>query len=122
MDDFYNSLNRYISDEVFNNEYLTLLNKYKQNKSQEITEIENFIENMHRKIKTQKTENSLKEDFCTTYKRKKTYTWNNGDLYNYIDSGHTCLESYDTNNYKNLVLPVLNQILNLRKKLPILIS
>ena len=39
MDDFYNSLNRHISDEVFNNEYLPLLNKYKQNKSQEITEM-----------------------------------------------------------------------------------
>ena len=39
MDDFYNSLNRHISDKVFNNEYLPLLNKYKQNKSQEITEM-----------------------------------------------------------------------------------
>ena len=71
MDDFYNSLNRHISDEVFNNEYLPLLNKFKQNKNQEITEMENYIENMHLKIKTQKTENSLKEDFFIYIKEKK---------------------------------------------------
>ena len=105
MDDFYNSLNRHISDEVFNNEYLPRLKKFIQNKNQEITDMNNYIENMHQKIKTSKTGNSLKEDFCTTYKRKKTYTCNNGAVYNYTDDGHTCLESFYTNNYKNLVLP-----------------
>ena len=105
MNDFYNSLNRHISDEVFNDKYLPLLNKFKQNKNIEITDIENYIEEMNQNIKTKKTENNLKDDFCTTYKRKKTYTCNNGAVYNYTDDGNTCLESFYTNNYKYLVLP-----------------
>ena len=116
MDDFYNSLNRHISDEVFNNEYLPRLNKFMQNKNQEITDMKNYIENMHLKIKTQKTENSLKEDFCTTYKRKKTYTCNNGAVYNYTDDGYTCLESFHTNNYKNLVLPSFESDIEFEKE------
>jgi hypothetical protein len=54
MDDFYNSLNRHISDEVFNNEYLPRLKNFIQNKNQEITDMNNYIENKHQKIKTQK--------------------------------------------------------------------
>ena len=71
LEDFYNSLNRHISDNVFNNEYLPLLNKFKQSKTDEINEINNYIENMHNKIKTQRIERNFKDDFCTAVQRKK---------------------------------------------------
>jgi hypothetical protein len=41
LDNFYNILNRHISDEVFNNKYLPLLNEFKQKKNEEISEIKN---------------------------------------------------------------------------------
>ena len=105
LDHFYNILNRHISDEVFNNKYLPLLNKFKQNKNEEITDLKNYIENMHLHIKTENTENNIKEDFCTTYKRKKMYVSNSGVLAYYIDNGNICFESIYTHNYKHLVLP-----------------
>ena len=105
LNDFYNSLNRHISDEVFNNEYLPLLNEFKKNKSKEIADINNYIENMHGKIKTETIENNFKEDFCTACQRKKTYTCNNGELYYYCDDNNICLETLYTDNYKYLDLP-----------------
>ena len=105
LEDFYNSLNRHISDNVFNNEYLPLLNKFKQSKTDEINEINNYIENMHNKIKTQRIERNFKDDFCTAVQRKKKYTCNNGALYYYDDSNNICLESFYTDNYKYLDLP-----------------
>ena len=105
LDDFYNSLNRHISDDVFNNEYLPLLNKFKQRKNEEIADINNYIEYMHNATKTQRTENNYEKDFCAACHRKKTYACNNGDFYYYTDSKNICLESLYTDNYKYLDLP-----------------
>ena len=115
--DFYNSLNRHISDEVFNNKYLPELNNFKQNKNKEIDDIIKYIENMHQNIKTPKTENNLKDDFCTKYLRKKTYTCNNGAVYNYTDSGNICFDLNEkSNNYKNLVLPSFESDIQFEKE------
>ena len=116
MDHFYNILNRHISDEVFNNKYLPLLNEFKQNKNEEITDIKNYIEKKHMDIKTENTENNKKEDFCTTYKRKKMYASNSGVIAYYIDNGNICFESNYTDNYKYLVLPSFEPDIKFEKK------
>ena len=116
LEDFYNSLNRHISDNVFNNEYLPLLNKFKQNKNDEINDINNYIENMHNNIKTQRIERNFKDDFCTAVKRKKKYTCNNGAFHYYNDSNNICLESFYTDNYKYLNLPSFESEIEFEKE------
>jgi hypothetical protein len=95
---------------------LPLLNKFKQNKNDEINDINNYIENMHNKIKTQRIERNFKEDFCTAVQRKKKYTCNNGALYYYDDSNNICLESFYTDNYKYLDLPSFESDIEFEKE------
>ena len=116
LDDFYNSLNRHISDEVFNNKYLPLLNEFKQNKNKEINDIKNYIENIHIKIKANVTENNLTKDFCITYQRKKTYVCNSGVVYNFYDNNNSCFESNYTDNYKYFSLPSFEEDIKFEKE------
>jgi hypothetical protein len=116
LDDFYNTLNRHISDEIFNNKYLPLLNEFKQNKNKEINELTNYLENIHIKIKTNHTENNLKEDFCITYIRKKRYAENGGATYDLNENGNTCFESNYTDNYKYLLVPSFEEDIEFEKE------
>ena len=116
LDDFYNSLNRHISDEVFNNKYLPLLNEFKQNKNKEIKDIKNYIENIHINIEANDTENNLDHDFCITYIRKKTYVCNSGVVYFVNDNGNACFESNYSDNYKYFVLPSFEEDIEFEKE------
>ena len=116
LDDFYNSLNKHISDNVFNTLYIPKINQFKEEQNNKINQMRKYIDDMHNKIKTPNTIMNLKDDFCTTYQRKKTYTCNNGAIYYYTDSGNTCLESFYTDNYKSLIIPSFNLDINFEKE------
>ena len=118
LEDFYNTLNRHITYEVFNNKYLPLLNEFKQKKNKEINDIKNYIENIHIKIKANDIMNNLKKDFdfCISYIRKMTYVCNNGALFDYNENGNICYESNYTDNYKYLVLPSFKEDIEFEKE------
>ena len=116
LNNFYNNLNKYLSDDKFNQYYLPKIDEYKYNKINEIDNIEQYIEGRHEIINPGKTSNSIDKDFCASYIRKKTYTCNNGAVYEYNDSGEICFEAFNSNNYKNLVLPSFKADENLKKE------
>ena len=102
FDTFYNNLNKYISDDRFNQYYLPKIKKCENEANDYIDNMIKNIEEKHKKISPGNTENDYKNDFCTTYKRKKTYTCNNGDLYYYDESGKLCFLSPSPDNYKQI--------------------
>jgi len=116
MDDFFNALNRHISDEIFNEEYMPLLNELKQNKSKEMNDIKNYIENVHIKIKTNVNESNLKDDFCIAYQREILYECNDGAI-SYIRNNETnCFKSNYTDNYKYFDLPSFEKDIEFEKE------
>ena len=116
LDTFYINLNKYISDDKFNQYYLPQIKKYENEKSNDINNIKKYIEEKHKIISPGDTENDYKNDFCTTYNRKKTYTCKNGDFYYYTDSGKLCFISPYTDNYKKLILPSFETDTNFKKE------
>jgi hypothetical protein len=72
FDTIYINLNKFISDDKFNQYYLPQIKKYENEKSNEINNIKKYIEEKHKIISPGYTENEYKNDFCTTYNRKKT--------------------------------------------------
>ena len=104
IDNFYNRLNNYISDDIFNNKYIKLMNDYKISENSEISNINNYIESKHSIINGNETANSFNYDFCLTFQRKKTYTCVNGVVSTYINSDYYCVPlSNLSNNHLKLV-------------------
>jgi len=100
----YDRLDSYLSDNIFNKNYLPKINTYKSDIIKKIENIDNnIIENNHAKINTQATANDNNNDFCIAFLRKKTYTCTNGAIYHYQNSDNYCfpLSPY-TNNHNNL--------------------
>ena len=107
INNLYNRLNNYISDDKFNTDYLNKIIKYKNNETKKINEIKNYIQEKHTNITNRESVNDeISKDFCITFKRKKTYTCTNGDVYVYEESEtYKCLSSMGEDNYNNLVIP-----------------
>ena len=104
IDNFYTRLNKHISDDIFNNKYIKLMNDYKISENSEITNINNFIESKHSIIDSKDTGNSFNYDFCLTFLRKKTYTCVNGVVSTYTNSDYYCVPlSTKSNNHLKLV-------------------
>ena len=105
INDLYNRLNKYLSDDIFNNKYVTQINNYKSEQIAVIQNIDNNeIEANNQIINTQETSNDYNNDFCITFLRKKTYTCTNGAIYNYENSDYYCLPlSSNSDNYKKLI-------------------
>ena len=104
IDNFYTRLSKHISDDIFNNKYIKLMNDYKISENSEITKINNYIESMHSIMHTIDTENNINYDFCLTFKRKKIYTCYNGVVYTYYNSDNYCAPLTDkSNNHLKLV-------------------
>ena len=101
IDELYNRLNKYISDEIFNSYYLPKLSYYKLNQSEKIDNIKSYIENKHKLIYVGQV--GKDKDFCTTFKRKRTFTCRNGAIYNYDNSEDECLDSWGSSNLGNMV-------------------
>ena len=96
-----NRLNRYLSDDIFNNNYLPKIQEYIINETKETDNIETYIENQHEKI-INVTNEGTDRDFCTSYMRKRTYTCTNGLVYSEDHDRDSCLYSWGSNNYANM--------------------
>ena len=104
IDNFYIRLNNYISDDIFNNKYIKLMNDYKISENSEITNINNYIESKNSIMNTIGTADNINYDFCLTFKRKRVYTCTNGNVYTYYDSDNYCAPlTTKSNNHLQLV-------------------
>ena len=104
IDNFYIRLNKYISDDIFNNKYIKLMNDYKISENSEITNINNFIESKHLIMNAINTADNIDYDFCLTFRRKKVYTCSNGVVYTYYNSDNYCAPlTTKSNNHLKLV-------------------
>ena len=103
IDNFYNRLNTYISDEIFNRKYIDKINDFKEIQTKLIDNITDDIELKHNIINEYTLTNDYNYDFCVAFKRKKTYTCVNGAVFNYEESKDYCLPADQiSNNYLNL--------------------
>ena len=106
VDNLYNRLNKYISDDIFNNYYFLKIRDYKIKEVNEINDINEYIEGKHKIIYSRSPENDFNNDFCTTFKRRKTYTCTNSAVYVYEEDDKThCLYSWGGDDYYKLKIP-----------------
>ena len=106
IEKLYNRLNNYISDDKFNSNYSIKIIDYKNRETNEINNISNFIETKHSIINKGSPIYDVVNDFCTTFKRKKSYSCTNGNVYTYEeDKKYSCLYSWGGDNYTNIVIP-----------------
>ena len=104
INNLYLRLNKFLSDDIFNDKYVKNINEYKSSQLSEIQNIDDIIDNNHNIINTQNTANDYNNDFCVAYLRKKTYTCTNGAIYNYQNSDNYCIPlSSNSDNYKKLI-------------------
>ena len=96
-----NRLNRYISDDIFNNYYIPRIDDYKLNQTKEIDNITQHIENINKELYV-KTPASNK-DFCTKFMRKRTFTCRNGAICDFEISKDECFNSEGSNNLESMV-------------------
>ena len=117
IDNLYDRLNKYLSDDIFNQKYLSNLNTHIKNKLSDIDNINNnIIDNNHKIINTPSTANDFNNDFCITFLRKKTYTCTNGAIYNYQNSDYYCLPlSSNSNNHDKLIKLSIDSDENMNK-------
>ena len=81
VNNIYDRLNYFLSDEVYNYKYIKKIQDYKKNTTNIINRIKTKIENENEKItKEAKTLSDYKNDFCVSFYRKKTYTCTNGAI------------------------------------------
>ena len=99
--ELYNRLNRYISDDIFNDYYNPKIINYKDKKIDEINSIILHIENEHKKVDISNIGEN--KDFCTNFKRKRTFTCRNGAIPVEEISEDICIDSWGTNNIEKLV-------------------
>ena len=103
VDNFYNRLNNYISDDIFNKKYIPIMNDFKDTQNKEIINITNNIELNHEIINSYPLKNDYNYDFCVSFVRKKTYTCVNGAVFLYDNSDYYCLPASSvSNNFMNL--------------------
>jgi hypothetical protein len=108
MNEFYDRLNKYISDEQFNNYYLPIINEFKNNQSNEITNIDsNVIEYYHNIIKSKSSKTTINEyqnDYCLYFFRKKTYYGTFRHIKKYNETDYYCFPlNADSNNHEKLI-------------------
>ena len=96
IDELYDRLNRYISNDIFNNYFIPIIDDFKYNQTNEIENITNFIDNQDLIINVGTPGNE--NDFCINFERKRTYTCRNGAVYNYEVTEDSCISSLGSNN------------------------
>jgi len=103
IDNFYKRLNTYISDEIFNNKYIGIMNNFKEMQNKIINNIIDDMESKHNIINKYPTSDDYNYDLCISFNRKKTYTCVSGAVYIYDNSDYYCLPANSiSNNYLNL--------------------
>ena len=117
VDNLYNRLNKYISDDKFNKYYFLKIRDYKNKEIKEINNIKKYIEDKHKTIYSGRPENDFNNDFCTTFKRRKTYTCTNSAVYVYEeDDKFHCLYSWGYDYYNKLKIPSFTSNTTLKNK------
>ena len=103
IEGFYKRLNTSISDEIFNNKYIDLMNDFKEAQKEEINKIIENIESKHNIISKYPISDDYNYDFCLAFEREKTYTCVNSVVSVKLESDYYCYPA-DTvsNNYLNL--------------------
>ena len=123
IDKLFNRLNKYWSDNIFNNKYLNIINENKTIISKYIDSIKSYIikSNSNINYPFYDTYYNYQNDYCSGYRRKRCYGCSNCAWYYYYFSVSYCYKSTYTNNYLSLVktsiksdpnLIQLNQVFN----------
>ena len=99
IDELYNRLNRYISDDIFNKNYIPIIKNYIENKTQEIDDIKESIENKKIDVKTPGKE----KDICIKFIRKRTFTCRNGAIFDFDQSEDNCFNSIGSDNLNSMI-------------------
>ena len=102
IDELYNRLNRYISNDIFNNYYIPIIKNHIKNETEEIDNIKEYIENKHNIIKKNVMTLGKEKDLCTKFTRKRTFTCRNGAIYNFYPSEDECFNSVGSNNLNDM--------------------
>ena len=105
IDNLYIRLNRFISNDKFNNYYLPLIENFKKTQTNNINEIEKNIDKKYSKINPYKTINSNK-DICFAFIRIRVFTCSNGCVKKRAAYEYACLDTWSGNN--NQILNVLS--------------
>ena len=103
IDDLYDRLNKKISDEIFNNEYVNKIKSYKTKMETKFSDINTYIETKNSIIDRNDIVNEHINDFCFTFQRKITYSCVNGVWNTLINSDYYCISSSYKTNHLQLV-------------------
>ena len=101
IDEFYNRLNRYISNDIFNNDYIPKIDDYKLKEIEEIENISLYIEEKNVKIKVGQV--GRDKDFCSTFTRKRTFTCRNGAIPIEYSPEDVCIDSWGSDNLNKMI-------------------
>ena len=99
----FNRLNKYLSDDIFNNNYINLINTNKTFDDKYIDSVKNYINKKHNTINNLDLYNDYSNDFCFTYQRLLCYGCTNCGWRVYVyDRYCLSLPAYG-NNDNNLI-------------------
>ena len=103
IDKLYKRLNKYLSDDLFNNNYIIPINNNVKENDEYINNVKNYINSKHNSINKLDLYNDNSNDFCITYNRKICYGCTNCAWQtNVKDRICLPLATY-SNNYINLI-------------------
>ena len=86
IDNFYTRFDTFISDDIFNNRYIDIIESFKKDENLEINRNLEEIESCHKIINAYPNGKDYNYDLSLSFKRKKTYTCVNGVVSIYTDS------------------------------------
>ena len=101
IDNLYVRLNRFISNDKFNNHYLPLIEDFKKTQTSNIIENENNIDKKHSTINADITVNSNK-DICISFLRIRVFTCSNGNVKTRHGFDYVCLDTWGGDNIQKL--------------------
>ena len=99
----FNRLHKYLSDDIFNNNYINLINANKSFDDNYLNTVKNYINKKHNTINNLGLFSDNSNDFCINYKRKLCYGCTNCDYYYYAHDRYCLPLSNYGNNDKNLI-------------------
>ena len=88
LKDFYEKLNKHISDDIFNNYYFPKIIEFKNKEIIINNDYLDLIESNYNKVKTSTVQKEFQYDFCVNFIRKRTYTCTNGRWYDPVSSNY----------------------------------
>ena len=111
VNNIYDKLNDFLSNEIYNEKYIKQINSYKKNKTDKIDTIIKDIDKENENINNEaKTKSDYKDDFCVSFFRKKKYTCTNGVIYYREKTEDYCcpLFIFSDNHNKLIELTIIN--------------